>query len=59
VQVQREAAVSGRKLRVDLERPVRGIDAAGKGRQVAKRSQEVAGVGDLTVRFRKLRVEQR
>ena len=58
VQVQGEAAIAGRQLRVDLERTVRGLDAAGEGRAVAVRAQKVIGVGDFTVGFRKLRIDR-
>ena len=58
VQVQGEAAIAGRQLRVDLERTVRGLDAASEGRAVAVRAQKVIGVGDFTVGCRKLRVDR-
>ncbi len=58
VQVQGEAAIAGRQFRVDLERPVRGLDAASEGSAVAVRAQKVIDVGDFTVRFRKLRVDR-
>ena len=58
LQVHRQPVVRGGELRIDRQRLVGGVEAAGQTRQIAVGGLEVRGVGDLAVGLGKLRIQR-